>query len=163
MALITSAQATKINNSMKALQDVALGTILRGVKDQASLVAMNKITATVGYADFTDGEGAAGTYTLTETIPQGAVVYAAVLEPALTGFAGDTSATIQVGDGTDVDRYSTGTPDVFSDVAGGMALGAVSGTAYHAAAKAPVITITVDSDWTSVTAGELTLAIYYFA
>lgn len=162
MALITTAQKNKINRSMKALQDVALGTILNGIKDQHSLTAMNKIEATAAFGDFTDGGAAIGTYTLTETIPQGAIVYAAVLEPALVGFAGDTSATIQVGDGSDSDRYSTGTPDVFSDVAGGMALGAVSGTAYHAAAKAPVVTITVATDWGSVTAGSINLAIYYF-
>lgn len=162
MALITSAQATRLNKSMKANQDISLGTILAAIKDLASLAAMNKIEATLAYTDFTDSTGVTGVYTFTETIPIGAVVYLSVLQPALVGFAGDTSATIQVGDGSDVDRYSTGTPDVFSDVAGGIPLGAVSGTAYHAAAKAPVVTVTAATDWGDVTAGSLEFALYYF-
>jgi hypothetical protein len=162
----TTAQQNHLNKMNKAAQNVSLGTTLAplasAAPDAASLGAMNKIEATVAFGDFTDGGGAVGTYELSDAIPIGAFVFRSVLQPALVGFAGDTSATIQIGDGTDVDRYSTGTPDVFSDVAGGIDLGAVSGTAYHAAAKTPTITITTDSDWTSVSAGSLSLAIYYF-
>ena len=121
-----------------------------------------KITETVTYDQFTDGGGAAGTYAITKgTIPQGAEFLRANLAPPLTGFAGDTSATIQVGDGTVVDRYSTGTPDVFSDVAGGVGLGAPSGTTYHAAEKTVTVTITSGSDWGLVTAGAITLELFY--
>ena len=100
------------------------------------------------------------TYDLSE-IPIGATVLRCVLAAPLTGFAGDTSAVIIVGDGSDTDRYMTGTPDVFSDLAGGLDLGVVSGVAYHAAAKTPTITITAGSDWGAVTAGALTIEIYY--
>lgn len=89
------------------------------------------ITETVALADFTDGGGAAGTYVLTRGIPQGAFVLRTVLVN-VTGFTGDTSATIQVGDGSDVDRYSTGTPSVFT-TANAIDVGAVSGTAIHTA------------------------------
>ena len=40
-------------------------------------------------------------------------------------------------------------------------MGAVSGTAYHAAAKGVVSTITSAADWGDVTAGEYKLTIEY--
>lgn len=152
MTAMTATQKARLTKSMRAAQDVELG---------ARVGVMNKIEVTAAFGDFTDGGGTSGTYTLTETVPIGATVYISALQ-SLVGFAGDTSATIQIGDGTDVDRYSTGTPDVFTTVAGGVAVGVVSGTAYHAVAKAPVITITAGSDWGSVTAGSVTLALFYF-
>jgi len=158
---LTATQITQLNNSNEAHQRAGIGTLLGEIKDGASLGAMNKIEATVAFGDFT-GATTTGTYELSEDIPIGAVVYMAVLQPALVGFAGDTSAVITVGDGTDVDRYNTGTPDVFSDVAGGIGLGVPAGTQYHAAAKTPTIIITTAAAWSSVTAGSLTIAIYYF-
>lgn len=162
MALLDSTEIAQLNKSNEAHRRAGIGTILGSIKDVESLATMNKIEATIAFGDFTDSTGVTGVYTFTETIPIGAVVYLSVLQPALVGFAGDTTATIQIGDGTDADRFSTGTPDVFSDVAGGIALGAVSGTAYMAAAKSPVITITAGSDWGAVTAGSLEFALYYF-
>lgn len=126
----------------------------------SSQAIIQKIAETVAFGAFTDGGGATGTYELS-TIPIGATVLRCVLAAPLTGFAGDTSATIQVGDGTDVDRYMTGTPDVFSDIAGGLDLGVVNGVGYHAVAKTPTITITVNADWGSVTAGAITIELYY--
>lgn len=119
------------------------------------------ITQTFSYSDFTDGGSTAGTLVLDEGIPVGAYVYRTVLVD-VTGFTGDTSATIQVGDGTDVDRYSTGTPSVFT-TANAIDLGAVSGTAIHTAAKSVTVTITSNSDWGAVTAGQATIRLYYFA
>lgn len=120
-----------------------------------------KLTETVGYASFTDGGAAVGTYDLAVgTIPAGATfLYAAVT--AVTGFAGDTSAALTIGDGTDVDRYNTSTVDVFSTAANGVAAGSPSGVLYHDAAKTPKLTITTASDWTSVSAGSLTVELYY--
>lgn len=117
------------------------------------------IEATIAYTDFTDGGSTAGTYDLTETIPAGAIVQATSLS-AITGFAGDTSAVITVGDGSDVDRYNTGTPDVFSTVAV-LDAGAVSGTAFHATAATVTVTVTTAADFTSVSAGSVTVRIYY--
>jgi len=70
------------------------------------------------------------------------------------------SATIQVGDGTDVDRYTTGTPSVFT-TAVAIDLGVLSGTAIHIAAVTPKITITASADFTAVTAGTLTIKLFY--
>ena len=117
------------------------------------------ITKRVSYTDFTDGGGASGTYTLGEQVPQGAWVLQTVLEN-VTGFTGDTSAVIIVGDGTDTDRYNTGTPSVFT-TANAIDLGVPSGTKIHTAAKSVTITITSAADWGAVTAGALTIRLYY--
>lgn len=119
-----------------------------------------KISQTVAYDAFTDGGSTSGTFDLTDTIPVGATVLACALT-ALTGFTGDTSAVLIVGDGTDTDRYMTGTPSVFTTAANGLDLGVPSGARYHAAAKTVTLTVTSGSDFTSVSAGSLTIEIYY--
>jgi len=119
------------------------------------------ITETVSYSDFTDGGSTTGTFVLTDTIPQGAFVLHTTLVD-VTGFTGDTSATLQVGDGTDVDRYSTGTPSVFT-TANAIDMGVVSGTEIHTSAATVTLTVTSNSDFTSVSAGQLTIRIYYLA
>lgn len=117
------------------------------------------LTETVAYSAFTDGGSTSGTYALKTQIPEGAWALQTVLED-LTGFTGDTSATIIVGDGTDTDRYSTGTPSVFT-TATAVDLGVPSGTKIHTAAKTVTITITSNSDWGLVVAGSLTIRLYY--
>lgn len=117
---------------------------------------------TVAFGAFTDGGAAAGTFDLSVSIPAGAVFLRALVH-GLTGFAGDTSATLTIGDGTDVDRYSTGTPSVFTTAAEGADMGAPSGTQFHAAAKTPKLTITSGSDWGLVTAGALTVTLFWYA
>lgn len=112
------------------------------------------------HADFVDGGGAAGTIQFTGALPKGArVLGAKILVPE--GFAGDSSATVQVGDGSDVDRYMTGTPDVFSTAEDGVEAGAPSGDLLLTAENRPTITVTSGTDWGSVTAGKLTVSIYY--
>ena len=120
-----------------------------------------KIAATIAYDDFTDNTDATGTYEMsTYSIPVGATfLYAAIT--AVTGFAGDTSATITIGDGTDVDRYHTGTPNVFATAANGVSVGAPSGTLYHDTAATPTLIVTSNSDFTSVSAGSVTVELYY--
>jgi hypothetical protein len=111
-------------------------------------------------ADFTDGGSTIGTLTMDQQVPAGAQYLRTVLRD-LTGFTGNVSATIQVGDGTDVDRYSAATPSVFT-TAVAADLGAPSGTLVHVAAITPVITITASSDFTAVTAGAFTIYMYYY-
>lgn len=113
-----------------------------------SLGVLVKLTETVAYDDFTDNEDATGTYAL-----------AAIT--AVTGFAGDTSATITIGDGTDVDRYHTGTPSVFATAANGVAVGSPSGVLYHDAAKTPTLIVTSATDFSSVSAGSVTVELFY--
>lgn len=110
------------------------------------------VEETLTAASLVDGTAAVGTKTLAATIPAGAVFLRSTVT-ALVGFAGDVSATITLGDGTDADRYNTGTPDIFTTAAAGVDLGAPSGTAFHSAAKAIVATVTSASDITPVLAG----------
>ncbi|CAK0744715.1 hypothetical protein CCP3SC15_1310008 [Gammaproteobacteria bacterium] len=123
-------------------------------------VEIKKITATVGYAEFTDGGAAVGTYNLPAIIPVGAL-YLGTAITAITGFTNDTSAVITIGDGTDVDRYNTGTPSVFTTAAYGIAAGAPSGVLYHATQVTPKLTVTTAADFTSVNAGSVTIEMYY--
>ena len=129
--------------------------------DWRALGGIHSIEKRFSYTDFTDGGGASGTLALTETIPVGAKAIGSRLVN-LTGFSGDTSAVIIVGDGTDTDRYNTGTPDVFT-TANAIDLGVASGTLIHITAATITVTITSGSDWGLVTAGAATLIIdYYF-
>ena len=127
---------------------------------QLNGIEIKKISATVGYAAFTDGGAAVGTYSLTEFIPAGAL-YLGTAVTAVTGFAGDTSAVMTIGDGSDVDRYNTGTINVFATAAGGIASGVPSGALFHAAQVTPKITITSGADWGSVNAGSVSIELYY--
>jgi hypothetical protein len=108
--------------------------------------------------DFTDGGAAVGTLTLGFQLPVGFWIDRCVIKN-LTGFTGDTSATVQVGDGSDVDRLTTGTPSVFT-TATYVNLGAPSGTLPISTAFAPVVTITSGSDWGAVVAGGFDIQIY---
>ena len=95
-----------------------------------------------------------------QTIPAGAWVLRTILQD-ITGFTGDTTAALIVGDGTDTDRYNTSTLNVFT-TAVAIDGAAPSGTQIHTAAKTPVITITSSADFTNVAAGQVTVKIFYF-
>lgn len=119
---------------------------------------------TVTVAEFTDGGSTTGTLDLGITIPAGAV-FAQSLVTGLTGFAGDTSATLQIGDGTDVDRYSTGTPSVFATASAGADAGVPSGTKFHSAVKTPKLTVTGNADFTSIVSegnGAMTVTLFWY-
>jgi hypothetical protein len=120
-----------------------------------------KISQTVPRSEFTDGGGAVGTKDLSEVIPAGAI-YMGTAVTAVTGFAGDTSALMTIGDGTDVDRYNAGTINVFATAAGGVAAGVPSGALYHAAQVTPKLTITSAADFTNVSAGSVSVELYYY-
>lgn len=128
--------------------------------DWGAVGGMHVIQQTVSYADFTDSESTTGTLVLTEGIPVGAYVVKTVLLN-VAGWVTVTTLTIQVGDGTDADRYSTGTPSIATDAVA-LDLGAVSGLPEHIAAKSVTITLTEDDDFTDITAGSFTIRIYYY-
>lgn len=133
-------------------------TATSGVTTMGPIV---KLEETVAFGAFTDGGSTVGTYDITVgTIPVGATVLFAAVS-AITGFAGDTSATLTIGDGTDVDRYNTSTANVFATAAGGISCGAPSGVQYHATAKTVKLTVTTNADFTSVSAGSVTVELYY--
>ena len=126
---------------------------------ELSVPKIGVVQADITLADFVDNEDATGTYTFTDLIPAGAVVMQSTIS-AVTGFAGDTTAVITIGD-TDVDRYNTGTPTVFATAAH-ISAGAVSGTAYNLTAVTPLVVLTAGTDFGDVTAGAMTITIFYF-
>lgn len=120
------------------------------------------LTKRVSVTDFTDGGSTSGTLALAELIPAGAWVQQTILQK-VTGFAGDVSAVLVVGDGSDVDRYNTGTPSIFA-TAEAVDMGVPSGTKIHVTAATVTLTVTSNSDFTLVKtngAGALTLRIYF--
>jgi len=128
----------------------------------AGRASLGCVSKTFNHDDMTDdGGNSVGWIDFDDAIPDGAVVQRTILH-TLTGFTNDTSAVITVGDGTTADRYNTGTPNVFVTNVSGVDMGAVSGTEWHDDAKTPRVTITTDSDFTSVNAGTCTVAIYYY-
>jgi hypothetical protein len=136
------------------------GTLAIGASKITS--AMQKVPKVVAVqqaiaaGSFTDGGAAAGTLVLGAgmAIPAGSRFLACLIH-GITGFtgAGNTTCVLTVGDGSDVDRYNTGTPSVYTTAAAGVDMGVPSGTAWHTAAITPTVTITADSDITSIIAG----------
>jgi hypothetical protein len=123
--------------------------------------AVRKISQTVLASEFTDGGGAAGTKALTTQIPAGAVFLYSV-GTVNVAFSGDTTAVVMLGDGSDVDRYNTGTPSVLTT--GAKELGAPSGNRFHPAAATVTVTITGGLDFGAVNPlGSLTVDLYYLA
>lgn len=117
------------------------------------------ITETILKSAFTDGGSTSGTKTMATQIPAGAVFeYSVVTVNA--AFSGDTSAVLTIGDGSDVDRYNTGTPSIFTT--GAKEMGVPSGTRFHAAAQTVTLTVTSGADFTNVSAaGSITVSLYY--
>lgn len=121
------------------------------------------ISQSLVYADFTDSTSTTGTKELNGTIPVGAYLEKAQVQD-VTGFTGDTTATIQISGGvdvtTDVDGYTTGTPSVFTTAAA-VVVGVPSGVRTVTTEGEPVVTITKGSDWGTGTAGALTVTLFY--
>lgn len=113
----------------------------------------------IAFDDFTDGGAALGTYEMADTIPAGAVVDFSTGN-VVTAAEGESTLTVQLGDGSDADRYSTGTPSAAA--AGVINMGIPSGVRHHTAAiTGPVVTLTEDDDYTDLTAGEWQFSIVY--
>lgn len=129
-----------------------------------SALAAPKIVAyqeTVAFGQFAGGGGAAGTYDLQTSIPAGSV-FLRSLATEIVGFANDSSCVLTIGDGTDVDRYNTGTPSIFTTAAKGVDLGVPSGTLWHTAAVTPKLTATSATDWGAVNAGSVKVTLFYY-
>lgn len=150
---------TDVTASLAGL--TASATQLNGAVASLASANIKKISQTILKAGFTDGGAAVGTVELTSTIPVGATVLFSKITN-VGAFSGDTSAVLTIGDGTDADRYNTGTLDVFANLANGIATGVPSGVQYHDTAKKPVITVTTASDFTAVAAtASVTVEVYY--
>lgn len=125
------------------------------------------LTERISVADFTDGGSTAGTLVLTADLPAGAFILGSSVMD-VTGFAGDTTAVLTIGDGSDADRYNTSTFNVFSTAtipASVTTQNAPSGNRGSTAATTTVtITVTTSADFTTCKsngAGRATIKIYY--
>lgn len=128
-----------------------------------SIGLVGVLSETVPVASFIDNADATGEYAMVGSLPKGAVVVGTkILVPG--AFAGDTTAVVTVGDGTDVDRYMTGTPSVFAALPDGVEAGVPSGDKLLTAENNPVITVTGAADFTSIATddgGIITVEIMY--
>lgn len=133
----------------------------RACWDNEVAAFIKKVAETFTSADCTDGGSTAGTYTFTEKIPADSLVLGCKYE-VTTAFKCDSTCVATVGDGS--------TADLFGVTASVAAAATVGCSAKYASNKslpfvetatAPVVTITEDSDFGDVTAGEMTVSVYY--
>lgn len=143
-------------NRLTGFTNLSISTVF----GQAS--GLRVIRQTVLFSDFTDGGGAVGTLVLDDDIPAGAVFARLVIQNH-TGFTGDTTAVMTVGDGSDVDRYHTsGTLNIFVSNSSGINAGAPVGTLWHTAAISPTLIVTSTADYTSITAGGFDIELWFY-
>jgi hypothetical protein len=148
-----------------SLAGLKAGVVVGGF-DVASLnaPAWRSFDELVLASQFTDGGAAVGTFTSGSQLPVGAILIGSkfVVNTGFTG-GGQVSCTITIGDGSDVDRYHTGTPSIFTTAANGVESGVPSGNKLLTAANSPVLTITANADITGIIAGPgaFTYHIYY--
>jgi hypothetical protein len=132
-------------------------------------MGIQKVAQIVKYSDFTDGGGASGTLTLNKQIPAGSFVLGSKVT-VKTGFTGDTTAVMDIGDGSDEDLFSYTTHNILA-AAENLVEGCDSAAAGNtgtgivpiAAATSVVLTVTGASDFGSITAGEMLVEVYYLS
>lgn len=123
------------------------------------ILTLGFVAQRIDFSEFTDVDST-GTLVLNCTIPEGAFFKRAYLVNN-TAAEGESTLTIQIGDGSDVDRYTTGTPSV-ATAADILDLGIPSGTDVHVDAIATVtVTLTEDDDFTDITAWAATVVMEY--
>lgn len=118
------------------------------------------LSETFSHSDFTDNTDTTGYVDFANYLPAGAVVQAFQAVTS-TGFTGDTSATIQVGVDGDLDRFSAVTNgSVFAAGTIGSQP-ADNSSALIESLTTPRVTVTSNSDFTSVSAGSVRVDILY--
>lgn len=116
---------------------------------------------TLAFDKFTDNENTTGYIDFDKKLPAGAVP---LFWRAKTtaGFAGDTSAVMQVGIDGDVNKYSANVAQscFAAGTVGSMVL-AVDAMTSHATAQTPRVTVTSGTDFGAITAGAMKVEIFY--
>jgi hypothetical protein len=124
-------------------------------------LGLRKISQWITYDDFTDSAGTTGTLTMTDQLPAGCF-FLGTKVTVTTGFTGDTSCTLKAGktsgedeftDGTTVNIYTTA--DVGEEGEAPLEFLASDTSVYLVATGA--------ADWTSVSAGEMLVELFYFS
>lgn len=151
-----------VNSAATATVKVLIGPAVGvGLGDQ-TVPRMNVVSKQMDYDDFTDNTNTTGYCDFTDTLPAGAIPvgWKAVVA---TGFTGDTTAVIQVGVDGDLDRFSEATDQ---SVLAAATVGGIppsdTGDGMNAA-QTPRVTVTGAADFTSISAGSMTVYLYYVA
>jgi hypothetical protein len=134
-------------------------------------VGFRKVAQWVEYSDFTDNASTGGTLVLTPTIPAGSFVFGSKVT-VVTGFTGgtNTTAVMDIGDGSDADLFSYTTHNIYT-AATNLVEGCDSaaagntgtGIAPVAAETSITLTATVSADWTTISAGKMLVEVFYFS
>lgn len=132
-------------------------------------IGIQSVIQKVSFDEFTDGGGADGTLALATTIPAGSVGLFTKVDvlTAFTSASGTSTAVMNVGDGSDDDKFSYTTFNVFVAAKGLMeqhdaaASGTETGLSLITTEATVTLTITEDSDFGQFTQGELVVAVYY--
>ncbi len=115
---------------------------------------------TLNFGDFDDNLDATGGILFDSFLPAGALVlgWKAVVS---TGFQGNTTAVIKVGETGNDNRYSADeTQSVFAAATVGS--GALQAEAFvGAATSTPLVTVTEDSDWGDISQGSMVVSVFY--
>ena len=124
-------------------------------------VATRKLVSqTLDFGDFTDNGDDSGYIDFTTgSIPAASIVvgWKAVVA---AGFTGDTTAVIEVGKSGDTDAYSA---DAAQSVLAAATVGSAAKetVAFVAASTTPRVTVTGGADFGSISAGSMTVTLYY--
>jgi len=131
-------------------------------------MGIRKVAQWVTYDDFTDGGSTDGTLALTNTIPAGSFIIGSKVR-VVTGFTGDTTCVLDIGDGSDADLFSFTTHNIYTaadnlvEAADGAAAGTERGIVAVGSTTTITLTATGASDWTLVTAGKMLVEIFYLS
>ena len=139
----------------------------RGLEDVEGM-GIRSVYQEVDYDDFTDGGGTSGTLNMTQTIPAGSFVIGSKVN-VLTGFTGDTTCTLDIGNSSDADAYSFTTHNIYTaatnllEQADGQTGGTDTGFAVVTSATTVLLTATGGADFTSISAGKIRVWVYYLS
>lgn len=130
-------------------------------------MGIRKVAQIVKYSDFTDdGADPNGDLVLDKQIPAGSFVIGTKVT-VKTGFTGDTTAVLSVGAAADGDDWSGNTTiNVYTaarNLVASAFLGADSGLQAISTANDVCLTVTGGADFTSITAGEMLVEVFYLS
>jgi hypothetical protein len=114
-----------------------------------------------GFGDMTDNADTTGYIDLDVDLPAQCFVVGVEFD-VTAGFTGDTTATAQAGDSSNLDRFTAKNDlNVLAVAKVGSEAPDAAGNAYVAAATTVRVTITGAADFTSITAGAMTARVVY--
>ncbi len=148
---------------------MSIGNVVEQMELNHVGMGIRKVAQLVKYSDFTDSAGVTGTLVLDKKIPAGSLVIGSKVT-VKTGFTGDSSAVMDIGDGSDADLFSYTTHSVFTAARNLMegcdsAAAGNTGTGIVPISTATSVTLTVTSGsaFASVTAGKMLVELFYLS